>query len=165
MDPYIINNLRPEQNGRHFTNDTFHISWMKIIVFQFKFHWSLFLKVQLRISQHWLGKWFGTEQATSCLSAPMMFWFTDACLDFVELIHWMPVTGGNARPYSQLVRPWNLHTVGTSVNIGTSRRMAAHGHTPSAQEQGPAFSWNTSRILQCHAGLNTGSLSLSSWLF
>ena len=28
-------------------------SWMKSCVFLFKFHWSLFLKVQLTISQHW----------------------------------------------------------------------------------------------------------------
>ena len=30
-----------------------------------KFHWSLFLKVQLRISQHWFRKWLGTTQASS----------------------------------------------------------------------------------------------------
>ena len=28
-------------------------SWMKSFVFWLKFHWSLFLKVQLTISQHW----------------------------------------------------------------------------------------------------------------
>ena len=29
-------------------------SWMKILEFRLKFHWSLFLKVQLTIFQHWL---------------------------------------------------------------------------------------------------------------
>ena len=28
-------------------------SWMKILEFRFKFHWSLFLRVQLTIFQHW----------------------------------------------------------------------------------------------------------------
>ena len=28
-------------------------SWMKMIEFRFKFHWSLFLRVQLTIFQHW----------------------------------------------------------------------------------------------------------------
>ena len=28
-------------------------SWMKSLVLWFKFHWSLFLRVQLTISQHW----------------------------------------------------------------------------------------------------------------
>ena len=30
-------------------------SWMKSFVFWFKFHWNLFLRVQLTITQHWFG--------------------------------------------------------------------------------------------------------------
>ena len=30
-------------------------SWMKMLEFPFKFHWSLFLRVQLTISEHWFG--------------------------------------------------------------------------------------------------------------
>ena len=30
-------------------------SWMKIFEFQLKFHWNLFLRVQLTIFQHWLS--------------------------------------------------------------------------------------------------------------
>ena len=30
-------------------------SWMKSLVFWLKFHWSLFLRVYLTITQHWLG--------------------------------------------------------------------------------------------------------------
>ena len=41
------------------------ISWMKIFEFRLKFHWSLFLKVQLTIFQHWFRQWLGAEQATS----------------------------------------------------------------------------------------------------
>ena len=40
-------------------------SWMKIYEFQLKFHWSLFLRIQLIIFQHWFRKWLGTNQAPS----------------------------------------------------------------------------------------------------
>ena len=40
-------------------------SWMKMFEFRLKFHWSLFLRVQLTISQHWFRWWFGAVQATS----------------------------------------------------------------------------------------------------
>ena len=40
-------------------------SWMKMYVLQLKFHWSLFLRVQLTIFQHWLGWWLGANQVTS----------------------------------------------------------------------------------------------------
>ena len=33
--------------------------------FRLKFHWRLFLKVQLTIFQHWFRYWLGAEQATS----------------------------------------------------------------------------------------------------
>ena len=34
-------------------------------MFWLKFHWALFLEVQLAISQHWFKLWFVAEQATS----------------------------------------------------------------------------------------------------
>ena len=40
-------------------------SWMKMLEFRLKFHWSLFLRVQLTIFQHWFRKWLGADQATS----------------------------------------------------------------------------------------------------
>ena len=39
--------------------------WMKMFVFRVKFHWSLFLGVQMTIDQHWLRSRLGTEQATN----------------------------------------------------------------------------------------------------
>ena len=39
--------------------------WMKIVVFWLKFHWNLFLKVQLRINHHCLRWWLGIKQTTS----------------------------------------------------------------------------------------------------
>ena len=52
-------------------------SWTKIIVSRLKFHWNLFLSVQLIIFQYWFRKWLGADQATShylkqcCPSSPM----------------------------------------------------------------------------------------------
>ena len=40
-------------------------SWMKIYEFHLSFHWSLFLRFQLMIFQHWFRQWLGAEQATS----------------------------------------------------------------------------------------------------
>ena len=35
------------------------------VVFWLKFHWSLFIRVQLTITQHWFRLWLGAVQATS----------------------------------------------------------------------------------------------------
>ena len=40
-------------------------SWTKMYEFRLKFHWSLFLRVQLTIFQHWFRYWLGAGQATS----------------------------------------------------------------------------------------------------
>ena len=40
-------------------------SCMKMLEFRLKFHWSLFLRVQLTIVRHWFRWWLGTYQATS----------------------------------------------------------------------------------------------------
>ena len=40
-------------------------SWMKMLEFRKIFHWSLFIRVQLIISQHWFRWWLGAYQATS----------------------------------------------------------------------------------------------------
>ena len=40
-------------------------SWMKMYEFSLKFHWSLFLRFQSKIFQHWFTYWLGAVQATS----------------------------------------------------------------------------------------------------
>ena len=40
-------------------------SWMKTYESWLISHWSLFLRVQLRIFQHWFRSWLGADQATS----------------------------------------------------------------------------------------------------
>ena len=43
-------------------------SWMKIYEFRLRFHWSLFLRARLIISQHWFRWWLGAVHGTShCL--------------------------------------------------------------------------------------------------
>ena len=44
-----LNTLRPRQNGRHFPDDIFKCIYLN----ELRFEWSLFLMVQLTISQHW----------------------------------------------------------------------------------------------------------------
>ena len=39
--------------------------WMNMYELWLKIHWSLFLRVQLTIYQHWLRYWLGAVQATS----------------------------------------------------------------------------------------------------
>ena len=60
---FILNSSRPGQNGRHFPDDIFKMhfhEWKNLY-----FDWSLFLRVQLTIFQHWFRKWLGADQATS----------------------------------------------------------------------------------------------------
>ena len=63
----VFNKVHSEKKWLPFWQTTFSIafSWMKIIEFRFKFHWTLFPGVQLTISQHWNRQWLGAEQATS----------------------------------------------------------------------------------------------------
>ena len=57
-----LNTLRPRQNGRHFPDDIFKRIFLNEKVWTpIKFHWNLFLRVQLTISQHWFRLWLGVE--------------------------------------------------------------------------------------------------------
>ena len=50
----LVNTLRPRQDGRHFPdNISYAVSWMRKNDIRLKFHWSLFLRFQLTIFQHW----------------------------------------------------------------------------------------------------------------
>ena len=61
-----LNTLRPRQMDA-ISQTTFPnaLSWMKMFEFRLKFHWSLFLRFQLTIFQHWFRYWLGAAQATS----------------------------------------------------------------------------------------------------
>ena len=62
----IINTLRPRQNGHHFPNDTSQCIFLNENVWiSIRFNWSLFLRVQSTIFQHWFRYWLGAKQVTS----------------------------------------------------------------------------------------------------
>ena len=50
---------------------------MKIYIFRLRFYCSLFLGVQLTVSQHYFRQWLGADQGTNILSEPTMAKFTD----------------------------------------------------------------------------------------
>ena len=64
---WYVNSLRPRQNDRYFADDIFKCIFfsMKIYEFRLRFHWSLFLRFELTIFQHWFTEWLGAGQATS----------------------------------------------------------------------------------------------------
>ena len=41
------------------------LSWLKICEFWLRFHWSLLLRFQLTIFQHWFREWLRTDQVIS----------------------------------------------------------------------------------------------------
>ena len=43
-------------------------SWMTFFVLRIKFNWSLFLRVQLTMTQHWFRQWIGTKISRSLIS-------------------------------------------------------------------------------------------------
>ena len=56
---------RDKMNAISQTTFSSAFSWMKMFEFRLKFHWNMFLRVQLTIFQHWLRLWLGAGQATS----------------------------------------------------------------------------------------------------
>ena len=87
----LFNTLTPKQMDA-ISQTTFSnaFSWMKMFEFRLKFHWSLFLRFQLTIFQHWFRYWLGAVQATShylnkwCL----VYWRVYASLGLNELTKW-----------------------------------------------------------------------------
>ena len=60
-----LNSSPPGQNDRHFADNIFKCIFMNgKFIFWFDLHWSLFLSIQLTMSQHWFRYWLGAEQVT-----------------------------------------------------------------------------------------------------
>ena len=68
-------------------------SWMKMFEYRLKFHWNLFLRVQLTIFQHWFRWWLGAVQATSHYLNQwwLVYRRIYASLGLNELIHVMEI--------------------------------------------------------------------------
>ena len=62
-------------------------SWMKMYEFRLRFHWSLFLRVQLSIFHHWFRWWLGAGQVRSHYLNQwwLVYWRTYASLGLNEL--------------------------------------------------------------------------------
>ena len=62
-------------------------SWMKMYEFHLRFHWSLFLRVQLIMFQHWFRYWLGAVQATShyLKQCWIVYWRTNESLGLNDL--------------------------------------------------------------------------------
>ena len=52
-------------------------SWMKMLEFRLKFHWSLFASVQLTIFRNWFRYWLGGEQGTNMIwnKGGLFYWY------------------------------------------------------------------------------------------
>ena len=75
-------------------------SWMKIHEFRVRFHWNLFLRIELTILQHWFRKWLGAGQATSHYLNQwwLVYWRIYASLGLNEL---KKTCNSIARPYDE----------------------------------------------------------------
>ena len=62
-------------------------SWIQMYELSLKFHWSLFLRFQLTIFQHWFRYWLGAIQVTSHYLNQwwLAYWRIDASLGLNEL--------------------------------------------------------------------------------
>ena len=73
-------------------------SWIKIDEFQSRFHWGVFLRVQLTIFQHWLRQWLGADQATGhCLNQwRLVYWriYASLCLNELTARYWQMLMYG-----------------------------------------------------------------------
>ena len=73
--PQCVNILRPRQNGHRFAYDTFNkLSWMKMLEFWLRFHWSLFLRVQLIIIR------IGSDNGLALFRRQAIIWTNDSLL-------------------------------------------------------------------------------------
>ena len=61
----VLNTPRPNENGRRFANDIFKCNFLLMKIYEFRFHWCLFLMDQLTIFLGWFLWWLGSNQETS----------------------------------------------------------------------------------------------------
>ena len=73
-------------------------SWMKMLEFRLKFHWSLFLRVQLPTFQHWFREWLAPTRWQAII-------WTDDCLD-CRRIYASVVLNESISPFSAWL--WDL---------------------------------------------------------
>ena len=88
----ISHTLRPTQNGSHFANNIFKcIFFHEIVEFRLKFHWNLFLRVQLTTGFHWFKYWLSVG------GWPAIIWTNDG------LVYWCIYMSLSFHEFNQMV--------------------------------------------------------------
>ena len=90
-------------------------SWMKMYEFRLRFHWSLFIRVQLTTFQHWFRSWLGADQASHYLNQWwLVYWriYVSPSLNELTLSVRGPSYLGLTRSISWLLMPWLLTSPG-----------------------------------------------------
>ena len=105
--------------GRQFADDIFKCIFLnETYEFRLRFHWILFLRVELIIYQHWFRLWLGAGEATShCLNQWWFCWRIYTSVGFNELNHfrmWQVSTHLSCRDTCQIWM-WYLTANGTLV--------------------------------------------------
>ena len=150
-------------------------SSMKMLEFQLKFHWSLSLRVQLMIFQHWFRWLLGTDQVTSHYLNQWLldYWCIYVPLGLNELI------GGQLgwicnRTWkipaksitSSELMPWSQDATWKSTVLGSDQ-----WHTPSQSETGPTNGPHmtpnkfVTGLPECCSSFYPGHLTLSQILY
>ena len=121
-------------------------SWMTMLEFRIKFHWSLFIRVQLTISQHWFRWWLGADQATSHY---LNQWWLDyrriyASLGLNELTSWMST---NIQQRTMVVITYPCHNYSWSLlakGLKADNSLLSHQHTQCWLDEARLVSWSVS---------------------
>ena len=114
-------------------------SWMKMHEFRLRFHWSLFLRFELTIFQHWFRQWLGADQATShYLNQWWLILLTHICVTRPQWVKVKMVLTSIGIPMLKI--RWSLdHLI---FNMGIPILVRQHIHI----EMAPRIFWKTRSI-------------------
>ena len=113
-----INTLRPRQDCQHSPNDILKCVFLNDnYEFQLRCHWSLFLKVQLTIFQHWFRQWLGADQTISHYLNQwwLVYWRIYASLGLNDLNFWY--ISNQMRKYSRWHISYNNTVIGLDFQL------------------------------------------------
>ena len=99
-------------------------SRMKMNECRLRFHWSLFLKFELTIFQHWFRSWLGADQATSHYLNQwlLVYWRIYTSLGLNELKRFPSVQTVNFQNFSAIYKGFhNYQNVSQLVNVSLTQ--------------------------------------------
>ena len=102
---------------------------MKMLEMSLKFHWSLFLRIQLTIFQHLFRKWLGADQVTShylnqCISEP-----THICITRPHWVKYLVVNKSYQFEWWYMIVTNVENFIMFAVFTSNNRRMQHRGHS------------------------------------